>query len=91
MEGSTNTAEAVNLAEQYRNRDPNAEYIVSLESELDRLRSRIMDLEKALKWNRDALETTDSCLRSWNQNRGSPANVEGAIAEASRLLTEGAK
>ena len=51
--------------------------------------ARISELEAALRSARFAIEATEACLNTWNDGRGSPANVDGILAEIDTLLAGG--
>lgn len=59
----------------------------SLLSELEALGVEIEGLREGVRDLIFALETTDTCLRSWNGNRGGPANVEGILEHGRALIS----
>jgi hypothetical protein len=55
-------------------------------ADYDALKGRLEEAVRALRWNMDALEMTDAALRTWNSGKGSPANVDGALAAGRSFL-----
>jgi hypothetical protein len=63
--------------------------ILSLIAENEAQAARVKALEEAGRNLKFALEVTDACLRTWNEGRGGPADVEGVLSRASALLHQG--
>jgi hypothetical protein len=52
------------------------------------LQSKVEVAEGALREAVFGLEVTDACLRTWNDNRGGPADVEGILSRARAAIGE---